>query len=515
MKRLKRLALILPLFSGMGTAGLPPPVQLPASLETRLARLSAEWNVPGMAVGILSGDTVLLARGYGVRTAGGRDSVNEQTLFAIASLTKAFTAAAIAHLVDRGRIGWDDPVQRHLPWFQMYDPWVSREMTVRDLLCHRSGLHTFGGDLLWYGTTYSREEVVRRIRFLRPRHGFRASYGYQNIMFVAAGEVVEEVTGRSWDEFVSDSIFVPLGMTRSTTRVRDLTGIPNVASPHIERDGKMIPVPYRDVDNAGPAAAVNSSVSDLLRWARMWLRPEDTGAPGVVSSRARHDLWSPHTPVRLSRRALEQIPERHFYVAGLGWFLSDYAGKKIVSHGGAMDGMLSQLTLVPEEGYAIVLLTNSDTAPIGPLTYTILDALLGRPATHWLEEEQRSRKAANARRAAARAEETARRAIDTRSSLPIGRYNGVYRSEMYGDVRVEATGKALIVSFVPTPGFVADLSHWHYDTFRIDLRDPVMPDGYATFVLDARGVPSELRIDIPNPDFDFTELELKRVESEK
>ncbi|PIQ22558.1 MAG: serine hydrolase, partial [Cytophagales bacterium CG18_big_fil_WC_8_21_14_2_50_42_9] len=191
-----------------------------------------DWQVPGMAIALVKNDSVIFAKGYGVLNAQTGGPVDANTLFGIASNTKAFTAAALAMLVDEGKIKWDDPVVKYLPYFQLYNPYVTQAITIKDLLSHRVGLATFSGDLLWYNTTYSREEIIRRARFLQPVYGFRDGYGYSNLMFIAAGQVIETVAGQSWESFIQQRFFQPLGMTRSYTSVRDLAGKTNVATPH-------------------------------------------------------------------------------------------------------------------------------------------------------------------------------------------------------------------------------------------------------------------------------------------
>src|SRR5215213_3846062 len=219
---------------------------LAQTLEERLkevdeyaAKAGQEWKVPGFSVAIVKDDKVVFVKGYGVRELGRPEPVDKDTLFAVASNTKAFTSAALATLVDEGKLKWDDPVTKYLPYFQLYDPYVTREMTVRDLLSHRSGLATFGGDLLWYETNYSREEIIRRVRFLKPTYGFRSRFGYQNIMFLAAGEIIPVVTGKSWDEFVKERFFTPLGMARTVTTYKQLMAAANVAAPHNEFEGRV------------------------------------------------------------------------------------------------------------------------------------------------------------------------------------------------------------------------------------------------------------------------------------
>lgn len=482
-----------------------------SSLDTYIANARTDWDVPGMAVAIVKGDSLLLSKGYGVRELGKAGEVNDRTLFAVASLSKAFTAASLAMLVDQGKLSWDDKVIDHLPYFQLYDPYATREMTVRDLLCHRSGLHTFGGDLIWYGTDYGREEVIRRLRYLKPRYSFRAAYGYQNILFLAAGEIVREVSGSLWDDFVKDSLFNPLGMERTNTSVEALAGEDNVAIPHTPHKGSLVTVPYRALDNIGPAASINSNVHDLSAWIRMWLRDDPVSGAGRLSSRVKHAVWTPHTVIPLSVAAMQTIPGRHFHAAALGWFAMDYRGRVVLTHSGGMDGMISRLVLLPEEKLGFVILTNSINSLGSWLMYGIMDEFLGGRTRDWSAEGLTRNLEADARERQREESIEEARVKGTKPSLPLQDYAGTYRSEMYGDVKVGVDGTTLVARFVPTATYIADLTHWHFDTFRIEMRDPTLPKGMATFVLDARGKVSEIRIDIPNPDFDFTELELKRI----
>src|SRR5687767_5739649 len=280
------------------------PALLAQTLEDRIKEIDAyaakagqEWKVPGFAVAVVKDDRVVFVKGYGVRELGKTDPVDKDTLFAVASLTKAFTSAALAALVDEGRLRWDDPVTKHLPSFQLYDPYVTRELTVRDLLSHRSGLATFGGDLLWYETTYSREDILKRVRHLRPVHPFRGRYGYQNIMFLAAGEIVPAVTGKSWDDFIRERFFAPLGMTRSNTTLKQLAGSQNVATPHNETGGRVKVVKYSNVDAAGGAAAINSTAAEMAEWVRLQLGRGTYQGRKLFSPAASREMWTPHTVV--------------------------------------------------------------------------------------------------------------------------------------------------------------------------------------------------------------------------
>ena len=222
-----------------------------------------EWEVPGVAIAIVKGDQVVLAKGYGVRKIGEPAAVDERTLFAIGSSSKAFTAASIAMLVDDGKVKWDDPVTKYLPGFEMYDPYVTRELTVRDLLSHRSGLQR--GDFLWYGTELERDEILRRTRFLKPSWSLRSTFGYQNLMFLAAGQLVSRVGGKSWDEFIQQRLFTPLAMSSSSTSINAFKNVDNVAAPHAKVEEKVQVIPWRNIDNIAPAGSINSNVVDMAQ----------------------------------------------------------------------------------------------------------------------------------------------------------------------------------------------------------------------------------------------------------
>jgi CubicO group peptidase (beta-lactamase class C family) len=252
--------LILLLFVQAGIAQQTPPEP---DFDQYVEKAMKDWEVPGLAIAIVKDDRIVFAKGYGVREIGGTAAVNEQTLFAIGSSSKAFTAATVALLVDEGKIKWDDPVTKYLPSFQLFDPYSTRELTVRDLLTHRSGLER--GDLTWYASPYDRNEVLRRIRFLKPSWSLRSRFGYQNVMFLAAGQIMPALTGKEWDDVVHERIFVPLGMNSSSTSIKKFAGVDNVASPHSKIDDKLQKVAWRNIDNIGPAGSINSNVIDMAQ----------------------------------------------------------------------------------------------------------------------------------------------------------------------------------------------------------------------------------------------------------
>ncbi|HEX7318385.1 MAG TPA: serine hydrolase [Pyrinomonadaceae bacterium] len=496
------------------------------TLEERLkeiddyaAKAGQEWKVPGFSVAIVKDDKVVFVKGYGVRELGKTEPVDKDTLFAVASNSKAFTSAALATLVDEGKIKWDDPVTKYLPYFQLYDPYVTREMTVRDLLSHRSGLATFGGDLLWYETNYSREDVIRRVRFLKPAYGFRSRYGYQNIMFLAAGEIVPAVTGKSWDDYVRERFFLPLGMTRTVTTYKQLLSSQNVATPHNETEGRVKVVKYSNVDAAGGAAAINSSATEMAEWLRLQLGRGTYQGKKIFSADRSREMWTPHTIVSGVSEAGERFnPTVHFNLYGLGWGLSDYRGRKVVTHSGGLDGMTSRVALMPEENLGVVILTNSETPLQAFLYYKVFDVFTGAPPRDWSADYMARVKAAREREEVEAKKVEEARVPNTKPSLSLSSYAGTYGGQMYGDAKVTEENGRLVVRLVPSPNYVGDLEHWHFDTFRIKWRDSVVypyPRGWVTFQLDPQGKVSEMKIDVPNPDFDFKELEFKRAPDAK
>jgi CubicO group peptidase (beta-lactamase class C family) len=502
----------------------------------RLAQNSlAEFNVPGMAIAIVKDNAVVLSKGYGVTSTLTKQPVTDSTLFAIASNSKAFTAAALAMLVDRGQISWDDKVRKYLPYFTLYSPYVSDEFTIRDLLCHRSGLDTFSGDLIWYGSSHTREEVVKRARFLTPSFGFREQYGYSNIMYLAAGLIVERLSGLTWDQFIAENFFRPLGMTNSNTTVSDYSNVQgkiisskstNIASPHNEVEGKNIAIDYVNWDNIGPAGSINSSVAELTNWMKLQLGKGTYNGRTYWKEQRAWEMWENNTPKPVNRWQRENMPTRHFNGYGLGWELMEYRGHKIVSHGGGYDGMISKTVLVPEINLGFVILTNNINSVPSALTYEILDAFLMQmdkkgkwigEKKDWIslfkgfrDDELRSTQEALKADSAAQVK-------NTRMSLALANYCGIYSSEMYGDVLITMDDNprspfgGLKIDFAQTALFKGQLKHWHYDTFELTWSTQMMlPRGKATFVLNSDGKPIELKVIVDNPDFDFSELVLKR-----
>ena len=443
-----------------------------------------DWEVPGVAIAVVKDDKIVFAKGYGVREIGKPDKVDERTIFAIGSSSKAFTAATIAMLVDEGKLKWDDPVTKYLPGFQVYDPVVTREMTVRDLLTHRVWLER--GDQLWYATEYDRSDILSRIRYLKPSSSLRSRFGYQNIMYLAAGQIVPQVAGKEWDDFVRERIFTPLGMTASSTSISPLAGANDVAAPHSKFDDKVTAIPYRKIDNIGPAGSINSNVVDMAQWVRLQLNNGTYQGKQLISPAAVKEMHTPQTIIRLEGAMERVYPEAHFLSYGMGWFLSDYRGRKLVEHGGSIDGMRALVAMLPKEKMGVVILTNlSGTILSVPLSYRIFDAYLGAQPRDWSAEMLKTINALLEQGKAANAKMEAERVKDTKPSLALEKYAGDYQNEMYGDTKlVMENGK---LKLQRGANFTGDLEHWHYDTFRVTWRDRQQGKGFISFRLNSQG----------------------------
>lgn len=487
------------------------------AMDAYIEKARGEWGVPGLAVSIVHQDRVVLSKGYGIKRVGQSDGVDKHTLFAIASNSKAFTAAALAMLVDEGKLQWDDRVQKYLPWLQLNDALASQDLRVRDLLCHRSGLGTFSGDLLWYGTPYTPKEVLMRAKHLPLESPFRSQFGYSNLMFLAAGEVIEAVSGKSWSQFMEERIFQPLAMGRSATSVRDLIALDNFATPHKTMLDGSKPIAWANWDCMAAAGGIISSVEDMSQWTRLQLRQGKIDAERKLFSEGQaRTMWEAHTPIPVSAMSSVRVPSTHFKAYGLGWFLSDYAGKKLVAHGGGYDGMYSQVIMVPESSLGIVVLTNSMTGISEPLAMRAIDEFLsvgGADRKDWAAEAlprfKRSREGFQKRI------ETVTTPVvqGTKPSHDLAAYTGKYRCPMYGDASIELQDGKLVFKLLPNPLLEAELEHLHYDTFVLRWRHELawFEAGTIHFVANSRGEFEKLELDVPNDDLWFHELKLSRT----
>jgi len=484
-------------------AGVPP------DIDGFVQRVLREFEVPGIALAIVKDGKVVLSRGYGVRTLGSADRVDEGTLFAIASNTKAFTATAIAILVEEGKLSWDTPVVQYLPWFALADPYVTREITVRDLLVHRSGLGLGAGDLLWWPpSTYSRNEIARRLRFIPLAKSFRSAYAYDNVLYTVAGELIESVSGMSWEDFVSSRVLAKVGMRSSTVRHWAMGSRGDFASPHAPIDGTVQIVKPFASDNLNPQGGINSCADDMAKWLIVQL---DSGRVSdgsrLFSPRTTRELWSLVTPMPIRQLPPDLAPrQRNFNGYALGFDVYDYCGYKVVSHTGGLPGYVSKVTMIPALKLGVVVLTNQESGDaFEAITNHVVDSYLGAPAVDWIRVLSTIASRRRSIVASADAGEWGTRDSLSHSSLPLERYAGTYVDAWYGPVDVGVEGGNLIMRFSHTPALVGDMTHWQYDTFLVRWKErELRADALVTFSLNAEGKIAEVRMKPASATTDFS-----------
>jgi CubicO group peptidase (beta-lactamase class C family) len=486
-----------------------------SGLDAYLGQTHRNWGTPGMVVGIVKNGNLVFCRGYGEKTIGKNDPPDQNTLFAIASNTKAFTATALALLVQEGKIRWDDPVRKHLPYFTLYDPWVSETFTIRDLLCHRSGLGTFSGDVLWYRSSLSVPELIKRYKHIQPEFSFRSGYGYSNLMYIAAGEVIAVASGQSYIRFIEERILQPLGMSRSTFLLARLPELGNYAQPHAYKEGQNFPIPWVSWETVASTGGLLTSVQDMARWVEMNLNHGLWKGDTLLSTPLHNQLWSPHNGFVVDHSKSDKSSS--FSTYGLGWQLSDYKGHFRAHHTGGYDGMISSVQIFPDLALGIIVLTNGLRAPITAIPNYIADKLLlGRNERDWCAEQLRQleKRETDDTRIPSR---LAARVLNTTPSLTPDKISGLYHCPMYGDIKLLSKEDGLYLEFSHTPSFNCRLSHWHYNTWKMEWNEPQAWFGYATVQIetDPSNRPVGLEFDVPNDDIFFNEIKAKKVDYNK
>ena len=390
-------------------------------LDAYFAKALKDWDVPGMSVAIVKDGKVIFSKGYGVKEVSKSEKADENTLYAIASNSKAFTTAAIAMMVQEGKLSLDDKVRRFLPYFELYNPYVSQDITVRDLLCHRVGFETFSGDAIWYLSDHlSAEDIIRRAKYLPQTYNFRAGYGYSNIMYITAGEVMKTITGKAWGTTIQEKIFIPLGMDRSVTSSKDIGKKGNYASPHGIIEDKHSPIAWEDWEAIAATGGIISSVKDMSQWMIFNLNNGINKNDTLLTPELRNTLWAPHNVFTVNHT--DDNYDTHFSGLGLGWFLSDYKGKMRVGHTGGYSGMLSIVALIPDEKLGVVVLTNGMKGGLmtAVTNYTI-DAFLKVKERDWSAENLANSK--RRQQADTRISDRLKaRVPDTKPSVPVEKY---------------------------------------------------------------------------------------------
>ncbi len=506
-----RAALALALAGGCesrgSTATCPEPVPTGADataasapldgLDARIERVMEQLEVPGLSIAIVKDGEVVHAKGYGLREQGKNEAVDEDTVFAIASNTKAFLATAVGLLVDEGKIAWDDRVADRLPGFSTWDPHTTKELRVRDLLAHRSGLATWAGDTAWIGSKIDTAGMMAALPNVQADYGLRERYGYTNLMFMVAGEVIRAITGKAWDEVVRARILEPLKMTRTTTSVAQLREQDNVAAPHMPNpagDGAIV-IPYLPVDAAGASAALNSSAADMAQWLRLQLGEGELDGQRIIPKTVIEALRAPHTPIPVPPSALR--PGQHFVMYGLGWFLYDYHGRKVVTHGGGLPGMTSRVGLVPEEGLGVVVLTNSETSASGFLFMMVMDAYLGLAPTDYVALAEKRKAETEAKKKGE--EPPAPKAQPIERSIPTKSYAGTYENALLGRAVVTEAAGELRMTLPDHGGLDCPLEHTDADAFGCTWSNPIFGESQVPFEI-RKGKAAKLRFRV-RPEF--------------
>ena len=447
-----------------------------------------KWKVPGLAVGIVQNGQTVYVKGFGVRDITTGQPVTVDTLFDIGSCTKAFTAAAAGILMDEGKMHWDDRVDEFIPFFHLYDPLADENVTMRDLLTHRTGLS--GGDLLWYGTEYSLPEIIRRVRYIKPQWGFRARFEYNNVMYATAGYAEGQASGGTWEDFVRAHIFVPLGMTGADFSATDAQKAADHATPHDEKGGKVSTIPWRNIDSVAPAGAINAGVKDMTKWIAMQLNDGMANGQQIVSSRNVREMHTPQIVVPQGGEFELFFPKSLQLSYGMGWFIEDYGGHQIWLHPGDIDGFASLVALIPEVKTGFVIFANLDHTPLREgLGYHLIDEFLSLPEQDWTAHFAGVEDRFTAMGKRAEDAEAHPKYPNTQPSHELAAYAGTYGNKTYGDIVVSLENGQLHVKF---HSFDGALKHFQFDTFIGDVsgfgHTPVM------FSLDEGGNVSKLRM---------------------
>lgn len=479
------------------------------------------FDVPGIAVAVIKDDRVIHSKGYGVRSLKNNLPVDENTLFGIASNSKAFTASALAMMVDQGKLSWDDKVIDHIPGFRMYDPYVTDAFTIRDLLTHRSGLGLGAGDLMFFpdGNLFTKEEIIRNIRYLKQVSGFRTQYDYDNNMYIVAGEVLARVCGKSWEEFIEDSIMKPVGFIQSKASWGRVKNNPNIIDAHVPFDGKVRAIEHDWSENANAAGGIMSNLTDLSKWVILQMNNGKYG-PGLnkrlISEEAHHEMWSVQTPIKVGGPGAYNT---HFAGYGLGWFLSDVQGYKQVSHTGGLLGTVTQVTLLPELKLGIIVLTNQQSgAAFNAITNTIKDSYLGITGKDRVRQYHDNviRNEAEAKKITDgiwKAIDSTQKANPVKPNIHL--FTGTYVDKWFGEVDLTEKNGSLWFTSKKSPRITGQVFPYKGSTWIAKWNDRSLDaDAFVMFSLDTEGRASGMTMKAISPltdfSFDFHDLEFRR-----
>jgi len=495
-----------------------------AKISTAVQMAMEKFQVPGIAVAVVKDNKVVMAKGFGVTKYGTNQKVNADTLFGIASNTKAMTSAILAGLVDEGKLRWDTKVIDIIPEFQLYDAWVTREFTILDLLSHDSGLGLGAGDLMiWPQTTLTTMDIIKRMKHLRPVSSFRSEFAYDNLMFIIAGEIIHKLTDKPWDQVIQERIFTPLKMDHTRAKFSLISkNNHNVARAHVPLDGKLNVVGGNFLEKFSSAGAVASSVNDMSQWLKLQLNHGlisnngDKAETRLFSEKQSDRMWRPKTLMGVSASATKN-DKTHFNAYGLGWFLSDFHGYKMAHHSGGILGMVSKVVLIPEENLGLVILTNQQSGYAFNAIYReILMNYLDLPQRDWVSYYADLHKERLAKEKSRLAKQQGSIDKNSKPSLVPSSYAGRYKDAWYGDITITEKKGKLVMQFSNTKALVGELEHYQYNTFIVRWYDRTLEaDAFVNFNLTVDGKIDNATMNavskLTDFSFDFQDLLLKPV----
>lgn len=441
------------------------------SLDAYVQKALINWHIPGVAVCIVKDGKVEWMKGYGVAEWGTDKKVDENTLFGIGSNTKAFTSTLAALLDAEKALSLDDKVQKWLPGFKLYDPWVTKEVTLRDMLSHRLGFETFQGDFMYFDSDLAKAEVLQKFALVKPMYGFRSRWGYTNAAYLTAGEVIAKATGKSWSQLLQERIFSPLGMTRTITTDYAVTNATNISAAHTLVNQNIKKIAYGKLDNMAPAGNIYSTIMDMSKWVQMLLANGKLGEKTVLPVSA---IEQTRTPQSILGNGGHPLNKAHFALYGLGWFLEEYSGRKIVAHTGGVNGFVTSVALVPEENLGIVVLTNTDANNFyEALRFEIMDAYLGLPYRNysgmrleqWTAFEKRQMEWLQKKRDTI--------AMKPKTTVPLAGITGRYQHPVYGWMQVAAKDGKAVATFQHHQGRYATVEPLGGNRYLAQFNDPL------------------------------------------
>lgn len=514
--RLKGIFLLFIFISYYNTNAQLKEQQLDSMIQATLTT----FDVPGISVGVLKDGNIVYAKGHGIRSMTNKKDMNENTLVGVASNSKGFTCFALAMLIDEGKLNWDDKVRKHIPEFQLHDPWVTQEFTVRDLVTHRSGLGLGAGDLMFFpeGNDFNVNDIIGNVKHLKPESSFRSEFKYNNNMFIIAGEVLKRVSGMTWEAFIETKIMKPVGMNYSKASYNRVTDKSNIIDAHTRADGKVIQIPHDWSDTANPAGGIVSNVKDMLTWAEFLMNDAVTSdGKRLLSERQFHELWQLQTPLRVGKNDWYNSNFRGY---GLGWFVTDVkGGHKQVYHTGGLIGTVTQFTMIPDLDLAIVVLTNQMVgSAFNAITNTIKDSYLGYDNRNWLlrygNRHKRYMTYNDSIKTAVYYK--VERAKKDKSLPKPSQIVGTYTDHWFGDVTISHDGNRYAITCKRSPYLFGELLPYSHTTYVAKWNNRSYDaDVFVRFQFDetgtATGATMKYIAPITDFSFDFHDLNLKKT----